>query len=362
MSSKGDSSKKSRACVGVYRGHEGTVYTLDIQGPQTLTNRAHSRAHKTGAKKNRVAPDPQGSMDTDDLNAAPGIVLVSGSHDHTVISWTVRTGAPHGGNLSTQLITNETYTGHTAAVYALELLPGGAQALSAGDNSLRLWDLQTGECIRTFTGHDNHVSSLRIRGKRAFSGSWDTTIRSWNVETGKPMHIFRGHRNIVNAVDVTDTDVFSGSWDTTVIQWSRSTGEALNVYRGHTDGVQCVQVVGENMLVSGSMDKTVRVWSQKTAKPLRILTGHTGGIECLHATGGVVFSGSYDKSVRCFDIHTGHCLAVFEGHTDGVYSVRYFDGVLYSGSGDKTIRTWDARGLVRTGAVPWYRRVLGCCA
>lgn len=77
----------------------------------------------------------------------------------------------------------------------------------------------------TAQGHTGYVACLKIKGKRAFSGSWDTTVRSWNLEAGKPMHVFKGHKNIVNCIDVTETDVFSGSWDTTVIQWSRSVSE-----------------------------------------------------------------------------------------------------------------------------------------
>ncbi|KAJ3010093.1 UNVERIFIED_CONTAM: hypothetical protein HDU68_002331 [Siphonaria sp. JEL0065] len=122
-------------------------------------------------------------------------------------------------------------TGHTSDVYALEVIPeiytpdGSSRVghlLSAGDYTVRTWDLEKKVAKSILNGHTGYIACLKIRGKRAFSGSWDTTIRSWNLETGKAMHVFKGHTNIVNCLDVTNTDLFSGSWDQTVIQWSRA--------------------------------------------------------------------------------------------------------------------------------------------
>ena len=44
--------------------------------------------------------------------------------------------------------------GHTSAVCAVAFLPDGCRALSgSGDNTLRLWDLATGQTLRTLEGH-----------------------------------------------------------------------------------------------------------------------------------------------------------------------------------------------------------------
>ncbi|KAI8919119.1 WD40-repeat-containing domain protein [Powellomyces hirtus] len=348
--------KKLRRCVGIYRGHEGTVYSIDIHGP-AASPVMHTKVKKQRSGKILPEQDREASTHREDA-----VTLVSGSHDQNVMLWDVKLDMAQKGELTAQIKPEKTLNGHNADVYAVELVNmphGPLHALSAGDSSVRFWNLETGEIVRSYTGHTNHVSCLKLKGKRAFSGSWDTTLRSWNLETGKPMHIFHGHTNIVNTIDVTDTDVYSGGWDTNVIQWCRSTGEPVATYRGHTDGVQCLQSHGE-LLLSGSMDKTIRVWNQKTVKTIRILKGHEGGVECLQAVKQLCFSGSYDKTIRCFKINTGECIAVFEGHTDGVYCLKFYNDIIFSGSGDKTIRLWDARGLVPATSIPWWRRILSC--
>jgi WD40 repeat protein len=63
------------------------------------------------------------------------------------------------------------------------------------DNTLKLWNVQTGECIRTFNGHTGDVRSVSfsIEDKFVVSGSYDTTLKLWNVETGECVSTFEGH-------------------------------------------------------------------------------------------------------------------------------------------------------------------------
>ncbi|KAI9324438.1 WD40-repeat-containing domain protein [Zopfochytrium polystomum] len=333
--------------VGCVRIHEGTVYSLDATYAP-LESRPMSRRQVT---KRAVMPELQSA----------GIILVSGSHDQTICISSVTKSR----DKEVQVNREKLLAGHTADVYALELVPlpeatdqvHVGDLVSGGDYTVRTWDTKRGEILATFQGHTGYVSCLKIRGRRVFSGSWDTTIRSWNLETGKAMHVFKGHTNIVNCLDATDTDLFSGSWDSTIIRWRRATGEVVTRFEGHTDGVQCLQYHND-AIISGSMDKTIRVWSLKSGKATHVLRGHTGGVECLNAYQRLCFSGSYDKIIRCYNLETGECVAIFRGHTDGVYSVRYFGGLLFSGSGDKTIRIWNAAGLFEPERLSWFHRLL----
>ncbi|KAI9199473.1 WD40-repeat-containing domain protein [Polychytrium aggregatum] len=359
----------SGRCLGVFRSHEGTVYSLDVfwKGGRPPMKRERIRRSKTM----RVEP----GTDEDGL-----IALVTGSHDQTILVWDVAPSTVNKKDLAVKVTQAKKLRGHTADVYAMEIVPEFSEyvphsqnqiaqskydkrvvnLVSGGDYTVRTWNIgESNTCLQTLQGHLGYVACLKVKGKRAFSGSWDTTVRSWNLETGKAMHVFKGHKNIINCIDVTDTDIFSGSWDMSIIQWSRATGEPVNVFQGHTDGVQCLQVHDEN-IITGSMDKTVRVWSIATTKTVKVLRGHQGGVECLSAVNKLCFTGSYDKTIRCFNLETGECLMVFEGHTDGVYCLKFFEGILYSGSGDRSIRLWDARDLVEQASKPWWKRLLRC--
>ena len=53
----------------------------------------------------------------------------------------------------------------------------------AEDKTLKLWEVSSGHCLRTFEGHTNWVKSvfLSADGRYALSGSWDETLRLWEV-------------------------------------------------------------------------------------------------------------------------------------------------------------------------------------
>jgi WD40 repeat protein len=51
---------------------------------------------------------------------------------------------------------------------------------------VRVWDLDTGACLRTLQGHTKTVWSVALHadGRRAVSGSDDNTVRVWDLDTG----------------------------------------------------------------------------------------------------------------------------------------------------------------------------------
>jgi WD40 repeat protein len=124
---------------------------------------------------------------------------------------------------------------HTAAVQSVAFSPNGACALSGSeDRTLRLWDLETGRCLRVLEGHTARVWSVAWSpdGHQVLSGSGDNTVRLWDLETGRCLRVLEGHT----------ATVFSVAWS--------------------PDGHQAL---------SSSQDRTVRLWDLKTGSCLRVL-------------------------------------------------------------------------------------------
>ena len=68
------------------------------------------------------------------------------------------------------------------------------------DKTIRVWNVDTGECILTLKGHTWSVYSVVFNhdGTKIVSGSYDNTIRVWNVDTGECILTLKGHTDWVN--------------------------------------------------------------------------------------------------------------------------------------------------------------------
>ncbi|HXG20045.1 MAG TPA: protein kinase [Methylomirabilota bacterium] len=271
--------------------------------------------------------------------APDGRRIVSTSRDKVLKLWDVESGQKL-----------RTFIGHTDWVTGAAFSPDGQTILSCSDDkTVRLWEVETGKRLRTFLGHSDLVNSVAFSpdGKIAVSGSKDNTLKLWNVQTGKEIQTLTGHRGWVLAVAFAPDgkSVASGSDDRTIRLWDAKTGQLVRTFSGHREAVFSVAFTpdGQN-IVSGSHDNTVRLWDGKTGQTMRIFSGHEDWVNgvAVSPDGQWIASGGKDKTVRLWDASTGQLVRTFTGHESTIASVAFSpDGkTVISGSRDKTVRLW----------------------
>ncbi|MHC4177041.1 MAG: WD40 repeat domain-containing protein, partial [Planctomycetota bacterium] len=134
-------------------------------------------------------------------------------------------------------------TGIPAVAFAPD---GRALAVGVFSPEAKLLDVASGELLRTFEGHTNHVRSVAFTsdGKTLVTGSYDRTIKLWDVATG-----------ILKAT-----------------------------LEGHTDTIYHVAVSPDDgMLVSASRDRTARLWELKTNREKHVFSQGEQGLIVRHA-------------------------------------------------------------------------------
>jgi small GTP-binding protein len=243
-----------------------------------------------------------------------GRLLASPSKDETIRLWDVETGE-----------CLRTLEGHKGTVYSVAFDSTGGMLASGGyDNTVKLWETSSGRWLRTLIGHKHDVLSVAfdLAGRRVVSGSDDKTIKLWDSAGGRLLLTLVGHRDSIRSVafDPVGRQVASGSWDHTVMLWDAETGQRLRVLVGHRDSVRSVAFDPTGRQVaSGSEDSTVKLWDAASGRLLRTLEGHTGTARCIawSPDGQCLASkGGYtDGSIRLWSAEHGGCLATLPERT-----------------------------------------------
>jgi hypothetical protein len=80
--------------------------------------------------------------------------------------------------------------GHTDVVTSAAFSPDGKIVVTAGDNTVRIWDVATGKELKIL-GYTNFVQSVVFspNGKMFVTASGDKTARIWDVATGKVLKL-----------------------------------------------------------------------------------------------------------------------------------------------------------------------------
>jgi WD40 repeat-containing protein SMU1 len=127
-----------------------------------------------------------------------------------------------------------------------EMLASGSQ-----DGKLKVWKIQTGQCLRKFEkAHSKGVTSIQFSkdNSQLLTTSFDMTVRINGLKSGKTLKEFRGHTSFVNeAIFAADNHhILSASCDGTVKVWSMKSSECIATYKslgGNAGGDLAIQTI-----------------------------------------------------------------------------------------------------------------------
>ncbi|KAJ3197220.1 hypothetical protein HK101_005250 [Irineochytrium annulatum] len=250
------------------------------------------------------------------------------------------------------------FRGHTDGVMAVQfddcfnLMVSGSY-----DQTIKVWNTETGECIKTLSGHSRCVRAVQFDEHKIISGSLDRTLRIWSMKTFECIRILEGHNDGVLCLHFNDQILASGSADSTIRVWNIATGKCF-VLKGHADYVNKIEIYQKSMLFSCSDDQSIILWDLEKKQQMRRFHGHNDQVQALHVSiphlrnpnrasdesrgsSAKLVTGSLDKTVKIWDIDTGECLKTLFGHEEGVWCVSSDTLRIVSGSNDHRVNVWD---------------------
>jgi WD40 repeat protein len=350
--------------IRTFEGHTGEVRSVAFSpdGTRALSGGGDKALRMWDAATGQLIRTFEGHSDLVwSVTFSPdGSRVLSGSWDKTSKVWDAASGQlVHTlveGNLG-----KNTPAGVPAAFSA-----DGTSVLSAGFDTLTLWDAATGRVIRSFEGHASSIGPVGVspNGAYVLTGGRDGVLKLWDAEIGRPIRTFKGHtdRVIASAFSSDGLRVLSGSDDKTLRLWDTATGQLIRTFEGHSGQVWLVRFSSDgNRVLSGGSDPnnsssgvTLKLWDATTGLLVRSWNAYDRFGMDLSPDGTRLVTIGQGHGFELQDAATGLVIRTFEGHTDRVNSVAFAsDGAfILSGSKDKTLKLWDAATgrLVRTFA------------
>jgi len=200
--------------------------------------------------------------------------------------------------------------GHQLSVPCIEFLPDGNRALScSGDNTLILWDLQSGQPIYRLEGRGGEQGLWAVTispdGSTALSDTADGTMILWDLQRGVELRTFRtsdpsgwtGASGIAYLPG--GKTAISVGGDGKIIQWDLESGEEIRRIGEHPSLRTRIVVTPDGKLaMTAGMDGRLMLWDLENGTLIRSSDGHGVIFDLtLGADGQTTFYGSSDTTI-----------------------------------------------------------------
>lgn len=205
---------------------------------------------------------------------------------------------------------------------------------------IKIWDLATGACINTFTGHRDFVTCVALKGDLLYSGSLDYTIKIWDLKGERCQKTLKFDGEAIFFLSVDDKALFAGFYKGRLRGWDVHTFE-LFLDLTLEGGEVTAFAMDKDRVFWGFADRTIGMMDLEGGEPIKTFCAREGKISSLALGMDRVFVGFQDGKVEILNRGTGRSEIVLDGHVTQITGLAFAEGRLYSCSFDRKIMVWD---------------------
>ncbi|TQV99793.1 WD repeat protein [Cordyceps javanica] len=258
--------------------------------------------------------------------------------------------------------------GHRADIRALSLSSDDKMLATAANGSLKIWNVKTQACIRTFECGYALSCAFLPGDKVVVVGTKSGELQLFDVASAALLDSVDAHEGAIWSLNVhpDGRSVVSGSadksakfWDFRIVQeevlGTKRTTPKLKLVHSRTlkvsDDILCLKFSPDGKyLAAALLDNTVKVFFVDSLKLYLNLYGHKLPVLSMDISydSKLIVTSSADKNIRVWGLDFGDCHKALFGHQDSILQVAFVPHNsdsnghhFFSSSKDRTIRYWD---------------------
>ena len=190
-------------------------------------------------------------------------------------------------------------------------------------------------------GHTGEMYDMAVTGDYLITVNQDKFIKVWNVTTGELIRSLAGHTRSVLSVEISENGFFyTTAWDDTLKKWSLS--DWSNVWT-HSLGITYpirTKLYTDNLLVIGYDSGYLQLFDLLTRTVARVFPGHTATINSLMIIGNDLYSGDQNAKMKIWDITTAALKYNFPDQRFEVKDIMRWNDKLVSLDYDFSVFVW----------------------
>lgn len=229
--------------------------------------------------------------------------------------------------------------GHTKAIKGIQVLSDGRPISWSEDGTVRIWCAESGKCKVKI---DDFASSLlELSGNRILT--WSRELRIWDLNSGKCIKTFIGHDSIIIKVQVlTDDRILSFDSEGNIRVWDK-VNSYINNEEESTCWIDSLLLIDKNRIISFS-NKHIEIWDVQSGFCIKTFDRNQDILSIAKYLESEKTISWEDTDLNSGDYFIINCLLALDGHVEEVEGVlRINKGTLITWSKDKIIRLWDSR-------------------
>jgi F-box and WD-40 domain protein CDC4 len=103
--------------------------------------------------------------------------------------------------------------GHKSTVRCVKVLSATRIISGSRYSTMRIWNIDTGECEAVLEGHTGTIRSLALSGDAVVSRGYDHDARVWSLERRECLHVLKGHEGNIYVVAFDGEKILTGGLD-----------------------------------------------------------------------------------------------------------------------------------------------------